>query len=300
MRLLGAHDSTHVAISKPASAHASVATTLVGGPSLRRVGLICRRAVHTPCEGICVRLASSLVLVFVLLPCQVAAQSAAAQNAAPQRHLVYGFTWGTNNDTQMQESGMNEQGGTAGSGMQDFNGSASDKGTITVDVTREQPDSGLVVSISEQAQTRRSSQPATCVVYSDTTVICDPNKHINAEEYTLLRFLGGHFVDLNQIDAKQHWHVAREGPVSTIADYTISKNDAGKLSIDEVRVIQEQGARSQTTTIDSTIGYDFSHQIPTAISEQSTERTERDNQYITVTAQTVLTLQSDSMTLTKN
>jgi co-chaperonin GroES (HSP10) len=247
-----------------------------------------------------VRLFSLLVLVLVLLPCQAAAQNAAAQNAAPQRRLVYGFTWGTNNDTQMQNSGMSEQGGTAGSGMQDFNGSASDKGTITVDVTREQPDSGLVVSISEQAQTRRSSPPATCVVYGDTTVICDPNKHINAEEYTLLRFLGAHFVDPNQIDAKRHWHLEREGRVSTVADYTISKNDAGKLSINEVRVIQEQGARPRTTTIDSTIGYDFNHQIPTAISEQSTERSEQDNQYVTVTAQTILTLQSDSMAPTKN
>jgi hypothetical protein len=237
-----------------------------------------------------------LAVVFVLLlPCQVAAQT-----AAPLRHLVYSFTWGTTNDTQMQNSGMSESGGTSSSGMQDFNGSASDKGTITVDVAREQLDTGLVVSISEQAQTRRSSPPATCVVYSDTTVICDPNKHINAEEYTLLRFLGAHFVDPNQVDAKQHWHVEREGRVSTVADYTISKNDSGKLSIGEVRVIKEQGANAQTTTFDTTIGYDFNHVVPTAISEQSTERSERDNQYVTVTTQTMLQLQTDSMASTKN
>ncbi len=242
----------------------------------------------------------SKVRVRVLFSALVAAAfvsplSALAQNATPQRHLVYSFTWGTNNDTQMQNSGMSESGGTAGSGMENFNGSASDKGTITVDVTREQPDTGLVVSISESAQARRSSPAATCVVYSDTTVICDPNKHINAEEYTLLRFLGAHFVDPNQIDANKHWRIEREGRVSTVADYTISRNTSGAMTIDEVRVIKEQGARSQATTIDTTIGYDFNHQIPTGILEQSTARSQSGEQYVTVTAQTVLTLQSDSM-----
>jgi hypothetical protein len=231
----------------------------------------------------------------LLLPCP-----ALAQSAAPLRHLVYTFTFGTTNDTQMHESGMNESGGTASSGIQDFNGSASDKGTIAVDVLREEPDTGLVVSVSEQAQTSRSSPAATCVVYSDTTVICDPNKKINAEELTLLRFLGGRFIDPNQVDARSHWHVEREGKVSTIADYTISKNDAGMLSISETRVVKEQSAHAQTTTIDSTIGYNLNRVVPTSISEQATLRSEQSDQYVTVTSQTVLTLQTDSMAAAKN
>jgi hypothetical protein len=242
------------------------------------------------------------MLSFALAVGLLVPSAALAQTTAPLRHLVYSFTWGNSNDTQMNNSGMNESGGTSGSGMEDFGGSIADKGTITVDVVREQPDSGLVVSVSEQAQTRRSVPPATCVVYSDTTVICDPNKTINAEEYTLLRFLGAHFVDPNQLDSKHHWHVEREGRISTIADYTISKNDyAGNLGIDETRVIKEQGARSQTTTIDSTIGYDFTHQVPTSISEQSMQRSQQSEQYVTVTTQTVLKLQTDSITaVTKN
>jgi hypothetical protein len=240
------------------------------------------------------------LLALALAAAVLAPSAALAQASSPQRHLVYSFTWGNNNDTQMQNSGMNESGGTAGSGMQDFNGSATDKGTISVDVMREQPDTGLVVSISEQAQGTRSSSPATCVVYSDTTVICDPNKRINAEEYTLLRFLGAQFVNPNQIDAKQHWHVEREGRVSTAADYTISKNNAGVMTIDEVRIVKEQGSRSRATTIDSNIGYDFNRQVPTSISEQSTERSQTGDQYVTVTGHTVLTLQSDSMAVTRN
>ncbi|MBV8148466.1 MAG: hypothetical protein JO092_05185 [Candidatus Eremiobacteraeota bacterium] len=247
----------------------------------------------------------SLSVLALLLPCNALAQTPAPPPqtaAAPLRHLVYSFTWGNSNDTQMSNSGMNASGGTAGSGMEDFGGTAADKGTIVVDVLREQTDSGLVVSVSEQAQTRRSAPPATCVVYSDTTVLCDPNKQINAEEFTLLRFLGAHFVDPNQLDAKHHWHVERQGRVSTVADYTISKNDfSGNLGIDEVRLIKEQGSRSQTTTINSTIGYDFAHVIPTSISEFSTLRNQQSDQYVTVTTQTVLKLQTDSMAaVTKN
>jgi hypothetical protein len=250
--------------------------------------------------GFDAKLNAMKILAMALAAAVLSPSAALAQTSPPLRHLVYSFTWGNSNDTQMQNSGMNESGGTAGSGMQDFGGGVADKGTVSVDVVREQTDTGLVVSISEQAQGTRSAPPATCVVYSDTTVICDPNKRINAEEYTLLRFLGTHFVDPNQIDPKQHWHVEREGRVSTVADYTISKNNAGAMTIDETRVIKEQGSRSQTTAIDSIIGYDFNRQVPTSISEKSTERSQTSEQYVTVTDETVLTLQSDSMPVTKN
>ena len=225
-----------------------------------------------------------------------------AQSPQPLRRLVYTFTWGNSNDTETNTSGFREQGVATGesstsaaSGMAHDTASDSDRGTISVDVTREQPDSGLILSISEQAQTRRSSPPATCVVYGDTTVVCDPNKHINAEEFALLRFLGAHFVDPNALDAKQHWHVERDGAITTIADYTIAKNEAGVLSINEVRIVKQTGSRPLTTNTNATIGYDFSRSVPTAISEYSIQRSEQGDQYVTVTAETVLQLQTDSM-----
>jgi hypothetical protein len=129
------------------------------------------------------------------------AVTAGAPPAAPLRHLVYTFTWGTSNNTEVHTSGMGD--GSMGSangpptsqgsasGMSSFNASVSDKGTITVDVLREQPnDHGLVVTVSEQAQDNRSAVAATCVVFGNTDVICDPNAKINYEELTLLRFLG--------------------------------------------------------------------------------------------------------------
>ncbi|MBV8433192.1 MAG: hypothetical protein JO029_02810 [Candidatus Eremiobacteraeota bacterium] len=243
--------------------------------------------------------------VAALLPISAFAQSTPA---SPQRHLVYSFTWGLSNDTQVHTSGMDNEmsgGGIGGSsdsasGMADFSGGTSDKGTITVDVVREQTDTGLVVSVSEQGQETRKAPPATCVVYSDTTIVCDPNKVVHMEELTLLRFLGSHFVDPNQLDAKGHWRVERDGPISSVADYTISKNAAGVMTIDEVRVVKETGAHQRTTNINATVGYDAVKTLPTSISEFTIERSEQGEQYNTVKSQTVLQLQSDSLAAAKN
>jgi hypothetical protein len=229
-----------------------------------------------------------------------------SSSAAPQRHLVYAFTYGVSTDTQMHTSGMGDSstnpgsGPGAASGMVDYTGGNSDKGTITVDVVSEQPDSGLVLTVSEQGQETRKAPPATCVVYSDTTTVCDPNKRVNPEELTLVRFLGTHFVDPNQLDAKQHWRVERTGTISSQADYTIAKNANGALTIDEVRVVNENGARPLTTNINSTIGYDFNKSIPTSVQEYMIQRSEHGEQYSTIKAETTLQLQTDSMAVTKN
>ena len=241
--------------------------------------------------------------VAAILPIAALAQT----STAPERHLVYAFTWGLSNDTQVHTSGMGDTSNAVGSnytgsasGMADYTGGTSDKGTISVDVVREQPDTGLVVSISEQGQETRKAPAATCVVYSDTTIVCDPNKVVHSEELTLLRFLGAHFIDPNQLDAKGHWRVERDGPISTVADYTVSKNANGAMTIDEVRVVKENGTHARTTNISSTVGYDFNRSIPTAISEYMIERSEQGEQYNTIKAQTILTLQTDSLAAAKN
>lgn len=223
----------------------------------------------------------------------------------PQRHLVYTFTYGVSTDKQMHSSGMggssmNPSEGSSASGITDFTGGSSDKGTIVVDVVNEQPDSGLVVIVSEQGQDTRRAEPATCVVFSDTTIICDPNKRVNAEELTLLRFLGAHFVDPNNLDAKSHWHVERDGPTSTSADYTISKNAGGVMTIDEVRTVKASGSKPATANINSTVGYDFNKNVPTSVTEYMIERSQQGEQYDTIKSETVLQLQSDSLATAKN
>ena len=245
------------------------------------------------------------MLTELALSTLVAVTAGTPPTGTPLRHLVYTFTWGTANNTEVHTSGMgdgsmataNGPPTTTGepSGISSFNASTNDKGTITVDVLREQPnDHGLVVTVSEQAQDNRSAATATCVVFGNTDVICDPNAKINYEELTLLRFLGSNFIDPNQIDAKQHWKVGEtSGTYSVSADYTIASNANGVMKIDEDRVVSP--TKTETSTINSTIGYDFNRQIPTAITEYAIERHERGEQYTTVKTETVLSLQTDSL-----
>jgi hypothetical protein len=245
------------------------------------------------------------MLTSLALSALIAVTAGSPPVAAPLRHLVYTFTWGTSNNTEVHTSGMGD--GTAGSvsgppsaggaasGISSFNASVNDKGTITVDVLREQPnDHGLVVTVSEQAQDNRSAVAATCVVFGNTDVICDPNAKINYEELTLLRFLGANFVDPNQLDANKHWKVGESnGSYSVSADYTIASNASGVMKINEDRTVSP--TKTETSTINASIGYDFNRQVPTAITEYAIERRERGEQYTTVKTETVLSLQADSM-----
>ncbi len=65
------------------------------------------------------------------------------------------------------------------------------------------------------------------------------------------------------------------------------------MKIDEDRIVNP--TKTETSTINATIGYDFNRQIPTAITEYAIERQERGEQYTTVKTETVLNLQIDSM-----
>lgn len=248
---------------------------------------------ESPTNVILVRLSSCLA---ALLLAFVAPLEAFSQTAKPARHLVYTFTWGATTDLQMQSSGMTEGGGTAGSGMSDFGGGTQDKGTIAVDVIREQPDRGLVISISEQAQDRRSAPAATCVVFGNTNVICDPNAKINPEEVELARLLGPTFIDPAQIDPKQHWQVRQNNPdYDTVSDFTIESNSAGVLKVVESRSVTGTTSRPFKRDVAETIAYDFNRTIPTSITEDTTERSEGTNQYQTIKSQTTLRLESDSL-----
>lgn len=246
-------------------------------------------------------LIAALLPIAALQPITASAVTSTT-GTAPQRHLVYTFTYGVSTDRETHVSGMGSTMSDAGpaSGMVDNKGGSSDKGTIVVDVVNQQPDSGLVVIVSEQGQDTRRAEPATCVVFSDTTIICDPNKRVNAEELTLLRFLGAHFVDPNNLDTKSHWHVERDGPTSTAADYTISKNNGGVMTIDEVRTVKAGGSAPATSNINSTIGYDFNKSVPMSVTEYMIERSQQGEQYDIIKSETVLQLQSDSMATAKN
>lgn len=221
----------------------------------------------------------------------------------PMRHLVYSFTYGSKQTVGARDTNAYSTNGNGdmtpgqGSRMSQYEGALGDKGTMVVDVIREQPDKGLVVVVSENAELTRKAPPATCVVYANTEVICDPNKTVNPEEYTLLRFMAQNFVDPNVLDAKKHWGYDTEsGGTALQADYTIVSSSGQMMTIDEVRKIKREGTQGLTTSIQSKIDYDFGHAVPTAIDEYVTQRASQGaGSTATTIYQTDLKLVSDSL-----
>lgn len=218
-----------------------------------------------------------------------AATTARADTPTPLRHLVYSFTY-----EARQHGAVTSEPGT--SGQRSYNGTLDDKGTITVDVQREAPDRGLVVVVSERGDYRKGAA-ATCAVYGNTEVVCDPSVTINSEETTLLRFLGANFYDPSSVDAKQHWSVSHSsGPITASGNYTISQNDGGVMTIEELRHVEDKSQGITTSDAETKIDYDDNRLLPTLIDEYTTEQRHTGALGNSTTIyQTTLTLVSDSM-----
>jgi hypothetical protein len=219
--------------------------------------------------------------------------------SAPMRHLVYSFSYGATSSMTVHNSGFanDGNGGGSGSGVETARGHEGANGKLVVDVLREQPDKGLVVTVAESSDNNeRSTKPATCVVYGTGSMICDPNATVNTEALALLRLLGSNFVDPALVDAKQHWHLASDGVgYSAVSDYTIASNKDGVMSIKEDRQLTYTGSRRGTAQATATIGYDFNRSLPTSLSELTTGREQRGNDYTDVKTSIDATLVSDSM-----
>jgi hypothetical protein len=218
--------------------------------------------------------------------------------------LVYSFTYSAKQDINAKDSSnpaedYGNAGGLAapGSGTSHYSATLTDKGTMTVGVLAKQQDGGLIVSISENGEQTRKAPAATCVVYGNTRVICDPNKTVYSEEYTLLRFLGPNFVDPNNIDAKRHWQITQDSPnLNITADYIIGPTTTSDVQVSEARKVRQSGGGSLTTDIQTKIGYDMSRALPTTVDEYVTQR--HDNGVAgtsTTIYQTTLQLVSDNM-----
>jgi hypothetical protein len=235
-----------------------------------------------------------------------------ARADTPVPTLVYNFTYSANQDINAKDSANPAEdwasctGGSGcnpanqGSGTSHYEAGLNDKGTMTVGILGKQSDGGLIVSISEDGQQTRRAPAATCVVYGNTHVICDPNKTVYTEEYTLLRFLGQNFVDPANIDAKRHWQVVQDSPTMNVtADYVIGPTTTSDVQISETRKIRTRGQSDVTTDVETKIGYDMSRIVPATVQEYVTQRQDRGVKGMATTIyQTTLQLVSDTMAKT--
>ena len=228
----------------------------------------------------------------------------AAQTPAPKpvRTLTYAFTYGTLSDVTKQSSGMATSSGDTAlnganpSGMDEYKAHASDHGVITVVVKDVAKDGGLVVSISQKGHGTRNADPATCVAYHDSSVLCDPQKKVTEEEYALLRFIGKDFIDATQIDAKGNWATKSRGALDITNAFHIDSAKNGLLAITESRTVaKKSGVDAFTTTIDGKIVYNSLRTVPDSIFEQSITRSDSGmSGNKTTNTQIQLTLTNDS------
>ncbi len=247
------------------------------------------------------RMISAAIAVFVSITMATARADTTVQQ------LTYNFTYSTNQTTYARDSsnpaedyGSASSGGgnamAAGNGQSVYNGSLSDKGTMTVQILGKQQDGGLIVNIAENGQDTRRAPAAACVVYGNTRVICDPNKTVYTEEYTLLRFLGQNFIDAGNLDAHRHWQIVQNSPnVDVTADYVLGPTTSSDVSVTEARKIRQTSGGSLTTDVQAKIGYDMSRDIPTSVNEYVTQRHDNGVQGTSTTIyQTTLSLASDT------
>lgn len=215
-----------------------------------------------------------------------AAGAARADDQKPIRHLVYNFDVTlTSNISQESYSGTSRASGGNG-----------DRGQIVVDVLAVQPDTGLVVRISENARETRSAEPAMCVTYGNGNFICETGKKINEEEYTLLRLIGKNFVNTAEIDANRHWSYATSSPdLDEKSDYRIDSNKNDVLSIALTRVMKAKGAQGYTATTEGRLTYDEKMSVPVSDTEDTVTRYDGAQSYSRLEAQISLNLASDSM-----
>jgi hypothetical protein len=215
-----------------------------------------------------------------------AAGAARADGQKPIRHLVYNFdVMFTNSSSQESYSGTTNSSANNG-----------DRGQIIADVLAVQPDTGLVVRISETARNTRSADPAMCVTYGNGQFICETSKKINEEEYTLLRLIGKNFINTAQIDAKNHWSYGTSGgDTDEKSDYTISSNKNGVLAISLSRTLKYKGAQGYTATTEGQLVYDQNMSLPVHDSEDTITRYDGVQSYTRLEAQITLSLASDSM-----
>lgn len=239
------------------------------------------------------RLFRFLLLAGVVFP--FVAGTATAQ-PKPLRHLNYTFDVSIATDKTMEDSGI---GGGPVSGMSDYRGGTSDKGTISVDVLQAQPDSGLVMRISETARDTRNGVPTMCVVYGNGNVVCDQsNGSLNEEEMSLLRLLGRDFVNTALIDSKNHWQYSQSSPdASETNDYTIAGKHGSVMDLTFQRVLKVTGGGQPfTATTDGQISYNAELSVPLQVKEDTiTRRSQGANSYTRTEQQITLTLASDSM-----
>jgi hypothetical protein len=240
-------------------------------------------------------------VLVTLLACAIATPALAQDH--PQRHLVYNFTVGVQNDTHDTDSQLkmnNVTGGNvAGTGDTSYLGVGSDKGTIPIDIMGVEPDGGLVVNVSENGQNNRRAKAVECVVYPTTNVICASGE-VFPEELAVIRTLSPRFFDPSVEDAQHHWH--QGSPAAGVSlEFTAGASSGTVVPISEIDDEKVQGGQGSTLHGTDTYTYDMAKSVSTQLKEYDTIRKQLGpGQYSNIIIDITATLATDSGSTAKN
>lgn len=213
------------------------------------------------------------------------------------RHLVYNFDVSLSTTSTVHDSGID---GGPVSGASNYHASTGDQGTIVIDVKQVQPDTGLVVQVSEQGRGTRSSEPTMCVTYGNGTVICDQSKGgPTEEEMALLRLVGRNFINRTAI-ANNSWTYSSSTPqASETTNYHIDKDANGLLGITYQRVLKISGSQAANVVTDGSMTYNEKQSVPTTVTEDTMNRKSTGmGNYDESRQQMTFTLATDSLATT--
>lgn len=218
--------------------------------------------------------------------------AASADTAKPLRHLEYHFDVGVRGETTWRTSGIGS--GESASGLATRTTAVTDTGTIAADFMGMSGDGGAIYVISEKGRDSRIAEPAQCIVYGNTYLICDQSKTVYDEEIALLRTLGKDFTHAVPIDAKNHWQYRETTPnTAETTDYTIKGDASGVVTIGVDDLMKATGLNAYDATTSGTIKYSRASSVPTSITMQTISRTGQGTNRGEANVQ--LTLQSDSL-----
>jgi len=228
----------------------------------------------------------------------------ASADQTVQRHLVYDFTVGVQNDTHDTDasSRMNNEAGGAnvnGTGDTSYMGVASDKGTIAVDIFGVEPDGGLIVKVSENGQNTRKASPVECVVYPTTNTICASGQ-VFPEELAVIKTLSPKFFDPAALDAKHHWHQGNDAAGVSL-DFTAGAPAGTVIPISEDDNEKVAGGQGNVLHGTETYSYDMSKNLSTQLKEYDTIRKQMGaGQYSNIIIDITAQLATDSGTTAKS
>lgn len=216
--------------------------------------------------------------------------AAAADAPKPLRHLEYHFNVGVRGETTVRDSGI---GGGPASGVGATRSGIADTGTITADYMGLSGDGGAIYVVSEKGRDERRAEPAQCLVYPNTNVICE-DKTVYDEEIALLRTLGKDFTHVVPLDANHHWQYRETTPTTTeVTDYTIKGENGGIVDLSVEDLMKTTGLTAYEAKATGGIKYNRTAGVPTWISLQSISHTSSGSNRGETNLE--LTLQSDSL-----